>query len=125
MSGRIARSARIAAAAGGVVLLLLALALWGLAHSGAVDAWLTTHIAARVAPWLRFSGARVIWWPLPAVVLGDVEATHPAGAAALGAATAAAVTCRVRLASLLEGRTEIDSVRIEGLRITIARGPDG
>src|SRR5215470_644009 len=44
MSGRVARVARWAAAAGGIALLFL-LAGWSLERAGAINAWLTTRIA--------------------------------------------------------------------------------
>jgi AsmA-like C-terminal region len=125
MSGRFGRSARIVAAAGAALVLLLGLALWGLARSGKLDAWLTTVIAARLDPWLRFSAARAEWWPGLAVVLDDVAVDPRPGAPTQGTAAAAAVTCRVRLVPLLGGRIEIGSVRIDGLQLTVERGDDG
>lgn len=124
MSGRFARRAGIAAGAAGGVALMLALAVWGLAQSGTIDAWLTTTIAARLAPWVRFTSARAIWWPRLAVALDDVQVASTRDDA-LGAATAAAITCRVRLIPLLGGRVEIGKVQIERLQLTIERGADG
>ncbi len=125
MSGRFARRARSAAVAGGVALLLLALAAWGLARSGAVDAWLTTHIAALLGPRVRCAGARALWWPRPAAVLNDVALVPDGAAPAAGAASAASVTCRVRLLALLSGRVVIDAVRVDGLRLAVERSDDG
>ena len=125
MSGRFARSTRRAAAAGGVSLLLLAFAAWGLARSGAVNTWLTGHIAALVGPHVRFAAARAVWWPRLAVVLDDVALVPLGSAPAAGAASAAAVTCRVRLIPLLSGRAEIAAVGVDGLHLTVERGGDG
>jgi uncharacterized protein involved in outer membrane biogenesis len=124
MSGRFARRARIAAAAAGGAVLLLGLGAWGLARSGTIDAWLTTTIAARLAPWVRFNEARAIWWPRLAVALHDVEAAS-ARDDPPGAATAATVTCRVRLIPLLGGRVEIGKVQIDRLRLAVERDADG
>jgi hypothetical protein len=124
MSGRFARSARVAITVGGVAALLV-IALFVLAQSGAVNTWLTARIGAAVAPWVRFSAARVVWWPRLAVVLDNVEPARAEGAAPLGSAIADVVTCRVRLAPLIERRVDIASVVVDGLHLVVERGRDG
>jgi hypothetical protein len=125
MSGRFGRIARIVSTAGAAFVLLLGVALWGLARSGMLDAWLTTVVAARLDPWLRFSAARAEWWPRLAVVLDDVGVDPRPGAAARGTAAAAALTCRVRLLPLLRGRIEIGALRVDGLQLAVERSADG
>jgi uncharacterized protein involved in outer membrane biogenesis len=125
MSGRFARSARNVAAAGAAALLLLGLAVWGLARSGAVDAWLTARIAVLAGPQLRFSAAHAVWWPRLAVVLDRVVLVPAGGAPEAGAADAAAVRCELRLRPLLSGHVEIGAVRIDGLHVAVEQGADG
>src|SRR5262250_3152843 len=123
MSGRVARVARWAAAAGGIALLFL-LAGWSLERAGAINAWLTTRIAELLGPQVRFSAARAIWWPHLAVTLDDV-ALVPGEPAAGGSEAARTVTCNVRLAPLLYGRVEIGAVSVDGLRLAVERVPGG
>jgi hypothetical protein len=123
MSERVARSARIALTAGGAALLAAALIGWALLHSGAVDAWLTRQIAARVGPHLHFSAARAVWWR-PGVVLDDVALNAPSAAPPQLTAASAAVRARLRVSALLLGRIEVAALWIDGLRVTV-EGGDG
>ena len=125
MSGRFVRRLRIAAAAAGGVALLIVLALWGVAHSGRFDAWLTSALTVRLAPWIRFSAAHVEWWPRPAVVFDDVEVAARSDPPPPGVASAATLTCRIRLAALLAREVEIGAVRIDGLHLIVVHGADG
>jgi len=122
MSGRFARSARSAVAAGAVVLVALTLAAVVVVRTGRFDGWLTTRIAALLGSRVRFTAAHAVWWPQPGVALDDVAL---AVGTADDVASAATVTCRVRLPALLEGRVVIANVRIDGLRVTVERGADG
>ena len=124
MSGRVARIARRVAAVSGVVV-LLALAVWGLERGGAFNAWLTTRIAALLGPQVRFSAARAVWWPHLEVILDQVALVPAEPAPAGGSAAATAVTCRVRLAPLLRGGVEIGAVEVDGLHLALQRAPDG
>src|SRR4029450_6061595 len=89
---------------------------------GAVNTWLTARIGAAVAPWVRFSAARVVWWPRLAGVLDHRRPARAEGAAPLGSAIADVVTCRVRLAPLIERRVDIASVVVDGLHLVVERG---
>src|SRR5215468_6743061 len=124
MSGRVTRIARSVAAAGGAVL-LLALAVWGLERGGAINAWLTTRIAALLGPQVRFSTARAVWWPRLAVTLDQVALVSAEPAPTAGCASATAVTCQVGLLPLLRGEVEIATVQVEGLRLAVERAADG
>src|SRR5215468_1810683 len=124
MSGRVTRIARSVAAAGGAVL-LLALAVWGLERGGAINAWLTTRIAALLGPQVRFSTARAVWWPRLAVTLDQVALVSVEPAPTAGHASATAVTCQVGLLPLLRGEVEIATVQVEGLRLAVERAADG
>jgi len=124
MSGRFARGARIATAAGVAVLLALGTVVWSLARSGAIDAWLGGRIATVLGSRVRFAAVHALWWPRPGVELEQVGIAA-AGAPSGDAPGAAAIRCRLRLGPLLVGRVVVGSVQVDGLHLVLERGSDG
>ncbi|MGH7788617.1 MAG: hypothetical protein ACRERC_17230, partial [Candidatus Binatia bacterium] len=119
------RTLRIAAVIGCIALLGFGVGGYALAHSDMAETWLRGRIATALSPRLMFGNVYVTVWPRFGAVLEQVSLRPNEGEAATPLVSAEAISCRLGLRALLDGRAEVQTIVIDGLELTVARSAAG
>lgn len=125
MRTRAVRTLRIVAAVGCIALLGLAVAGYALARSDMAKEWLRGRIATALSPRLLYRDVHVSVWPRFGAVLDRVSLRPAEGDAESAVVSADAISCRLGLRALLDGRVDVQTVVIDGLALTVARSAAG